>query len=115
MDNFDKLPYFFDEGLKLIAFCPLCEANLNPVKARIIESNDDLNLVHIQCHKCQGYILALMLKTQTGLSSIGLVTDLSFNDVFRFKDRQHIEADEVIEAHQALKRKDIVKQIMDLK
>jgi len=113
MENLDKFPYFFDEGLKLIAYCPLCDASITPQKAKIVESRDDLHLVHIQCQKCQGYILALMLKTAGGLSSIGLITDLNFNDVFKFKDGQKIEADEVLKIYQALNKKDIVKQILE--
>lgn len=115
MENIDKFPYFFDEEVKLIAYCPLCEADLNPVKAKVVEGKEDLHLVHIQCNKCKGYILALVMKTTNGLSSIGLITDLNYNDVARFKDKEIINDDEVIKIHKLFNKKGVVKQILDTK
>ena len=110
MADFNKYPYFFGEEIKLLASCPLCEADLNPVKAKIVECKEDLNLVHIQCHKCKGFILALVLKTGTDLSSIGLITDLDFNDVVKFKDEEKISADYVIRIYQFLKINNLTKE-----
>ncbi|HDQ23071.1 MAG TPA: hypothetical protein ENN28_03840 [Candidatus Uhrbacteria bacterium] len=112
MDNFGKLPYFFDEEIKMVAYCPLCDSDLNPLKARVVEGKNDLNLVHIQCHKCKSFMLALILKTASGISSLGLITDLNFNDVYKFKDKAEISADEMINIHKALKNKDFAGQVI---
>ena len=95
MENFDKFPYFSDEEVKLIAYCPFCESDLNPVKAKVVDDKDDSQLIHIQCNNCKGFILALLTKTVSGLSSIGLITDLTFEDVFQFKDKARLQADEI--------------------
>ena len=115
MEHSDKFPLEFNEEVKIIAYCPFCEADLNPIKAKIVESNNDLHLVHFQCNKCQGYILALVLKTAGGLSSIGLITDLTYSDVFRLKDSKPIKADKVIDIYKFFKQKDAVKQIIEIK
>ncbi|MBD3359640.1 MAG: hypothetical protein GF365_02965 [Candidatus Buchananbacteria bacterium] len=115
MENFDKYPYFSDEDVSMIAYCPFCESDLNPVKAKIIDDRDDSQLIHIQCNNCQGFILALLTKTANGLSSVGLITDLTFDDVFQFKNKLKLRADDIIEIHQALAsktKKNIVKQLI---
>ncbi len=112
MTNFEKFPYFFDEDLKLIAYCPLCDADLNPLQVKVIEDKQDSHLVHIQCPKCKGFILALVLKTATGVSSVGIITDLNFNDVYNFKDKVKMTADEIIDIHEAINKRSFVKQII---
>jgi hypothetical protein len=115
MENFDKSPYFSDEDLRIIAYCPFCESDLNPVKAKVIDDKEDSQLIHIQCNNCHGFILALLTKTMGGLSSVGLITDLTFDDVFQFKNKPKLQADDIIDIHLALtnkKNKDIVKQLI---
>ncbi len=112
MQNLDKFPAFFDEEVKIAAYCPLCDADLNPIKARIIEEKNDLYLVHIQCDKCKGFVLALVLRTENGLTSIGLITDLNFNDVYKFKNKDKISADEIIKLHKNFNKRNLVKEIL---
>lgn len=114
MENLDKFPYFFDEEVKMAAYCPLCDADLNPVQAKIVEGKDDLHLVHIQCNKCKGFILALVLRTANGLTSIGLITDLNFNDVYKFKNSDRLSADEIIKLHKYFNKKNLVKEILEI-
>lgn len=113
MENSDKFPYFSDEEVKLIAYCPFCESDLNPVKAKVIDDRDDSQLIHVQCNTCKGFILALLTKTAAGLNSIGLITDLTFDDVFQFKNKERLQADDVIAIHQTLANKNIIKQILN--
>ena len=115
MEELDKFPYFFEEGMRLIAHCPLCEAKLNPIRAELIEEREDMNIVHIQCTKCKGSLLVVLVQTNVGMSSVVMVSDLSYGDVCSFKQKGSISADQVIEIHQALQDKDAVKQILALK
>lgn len=112
MNDFENQPSFFDEEVKIIAFCPLCDADLNPIKAKIVEDNENMHLVHLQCNKCKGYILAVVLRTVNGLSSVGLITDLNYNDVYNFKGQEKISAEDVLNIHQEFNSKNIVKQII---
>ncbi len=114
MENFDKFPYFSNEDVKIIAYCPFCDADLNPVKARIIETNEDMQLVHIQCNKCSTFILALLMKTANGLTSVGMITDLNFNDVAKFKEVSSLSADQIINLHKTFSKKDISQKLLEI-
>lgn len=87
------------EVLRLISYCPLCEAVYSPLKARVLEEREDAHLLHIQCSSCHSSIVALVLSSAIGITSVGLVTDLTGDDVLRFKDEQALSADEVLALH----------------
>jgi hypothetical protein len=93
---------FFDEGVKLISYCPLCEMSYNPQEARVLGEKDDSHLLHIQCGNCSNAIIALVLISSVGVSSVGLVTDLSYDDVKRFKEAPIVSTDDVIDVHAVL-------------
>ena len=97
--------HFSPEGLKLISKCPLCQEQYQPFQASIVEEKEDAQLVHIQCRKCQSAIVALIINGQLGLTSVGLITDLTSVDVEQFKDAQTITEDDVFEAFAQLKRR----------
>ncbi len=93
---------FFDEGVKLISYCPLCESSYNPQQARVLGEKEDSHLLHIQCGNCANAIIALVLISSAGVSSVGLVTDLVFDEVNRFKQAAMVSTDDVIETHHLL-------------
>ena len=92
----------WNEGLKLVSFCPVCETRYNPMEARLLGERGDTHLLHVQCRKCQHSILALVLVNQVGASSVGLLTDLSYEDVLRVKVERPISVDDVIAVHEML-------------
>ncbi len=94
---------FFDEGVKLISYCPLCEMSYNPQEAKVLGEKEDSHLLHIQCGNCSNAIIALVLISSVGVSSVGMVTDLAFEEVNRFKDAVPVSTDEVIEMHHLFK------------
>ena len=76
------------------------------MEARVIDEREDTHLMHIRCKKCSHAILALVLTTGMGVSSMGLLTDLTFDDVVKFRDAEPITVDEVIGFHTLLERDD---------
>ena len=87
----------------MISYCPLCETNYNPMEARVLGEKEDGHLLHIRCKKCWNSILALVLVSNVGVSSVGLITDLTFEDVRKFCDRTtEVTVDDVIEVHNLL-------------
>lgn len=92
----------WNEGLKLVSFCPVCETRYNPMEARLLGEQGETHLLHVQCRKCQHSILALVLVNQVGASSVGLLTDLSYEDVLRVKVGSHVSVDDVIAVHEML-------------
>ena len=93
---------YFDEGVKLISYCPLCEMSYNPQEAKVLGEKEDSHLLHIQCGNCSNAIIALVLISSVGVSSVGMVTDLAHHEVTRFKDAPAISTDDVIEMHHLL-------------
>lgn len=115
MDELEKFPFFHDEGIRLVSSCPLCDAKLSSAKAQLIEERDDMSLVHIQCTKCKTALLVVVVNTQMGVSSVVLITDLSFEDVLTFREVPGVTADDVIALHQTIRDKNFVKKILALK
>ncbi|HBZ36499.1 MAG TPA: hypothetical protein DEO26_02115 [Candidatus Veblenbacteria bacterium] len=90
---------FSSDALRLISYCPLCEASYNPLRAKVLEERGDAHLLHIQCASCGSLVVALLFNSMSGPTSIGLVTDLTSDDVLRFKDQSIVKVDEVIDLH----------------
>lgn len=97
-----RSPQFSQESLRLISYCPVCDTSYNPMEARVIDERDDTHLMHIRCKKCAHSILALVHVSGTGVSSMGLLTDLTFDDVLKFRDAERITMDDVIAFHHSL-------------
>lgn len=92
--------HFSPEGLKLISRCPLCSEPYRPFQASIVEEKEEAQLLHLECDKCHCNMVALIVSGQMGLTSVGLITDLTSEDVERFKDAQPLSQDRVIDAFQ---------------
>jgi len=94
-----KPHHLSNEVLKLISYCPLCEASSNSLRARVLEERDEAYLLYLQCANCGSSIVALVLNSGLGITSVGLVTDLTGDDVLRFKDEGAIKSDDVLTFH----------------
>jgi hypothetical protein len=90
--------HFSPEGLRLISKCPLCAEQYQPFQASIVEEKAEAQLVHIQCRRCESSIVALLVNGQLGLTSVGLITDLTSSDVERFKDASPITEADIFQA-----------------
>ena len=96
-------PSFYQDGLRMISYCPLCESSYNPMEAKVLGEKEDGHLLHIRCKKCWNSILALVLVSNAGVSSVGLVTDLTFEDVVKFREKpSDVSVDDVISVHELL-------------
>jgi len=102
--NNKRSPLFFDENLKLVSYCPLCDSHYNLMEAKVLEERDDANLIYIRCRKCQSSILALVLNNPLGVSSVGLVTDLSADEVMKYRQVTDVTEDDVLETHELLQK-----------
>jgi len=107
-------PYLPNEGLRLISYCPLCNTHYNPLSAKVLEERDDAHLIHIECRKCGSLIVALVLTGGLGISSVGLVTDLTSDDVLRFKDSDGITPNDVIELHEVMQSTEMLDHLRRL-
>ena len=102
---------FGHDGLRIVSYCPLCEAEFNPMEARVLGEDGETHLLHVRCRSCANAILALVLVTKTGVSSVGLVTDLSYDDVVKFKAEGNVSIDDVLAVHGALESADLLAKV----
>lgn len=93
---------FFQENLKLVSYCPLCETHYNPMEAKILEDRGDAHLIHIQCQQCRSLIIVLLTANANGVTSVGMVTDLTADDVLRLRQGKSVSEDDILDFHQLL-------------
>lgn len=101
----------WQKSLKLISECPVCNKIYGQKSSKKFIDRDGSHLVHVTCHKCQAYFLAIIMEIGRGSSLIGLVTDLSFNDVSRLYGQNKITLDEVINSHKFIFSKQFNKKV----
>lgn len=87
------------EGLKLVSSCPVCETRYNPTDAHVLGQDAETHLLHLHCKKCQHTLLAFVLVNHVGASSLGFLTDLSYEDVLQFRTNTPVVINDVLEMH----------------
>ena len=85
-----------------IIFCPLCSKDYTPDNMRIVEQAGETILGHSQCPKCRGAILSLLFSDFIGVTLVGLVTDLDYQDALRLKESAPIDEDDILDVYQLL-------------
>ncbi|MFA5076695.1 MAG: hypothetical protein WC480_04770 [Patescibacteria group bacterium] len=93
-----------EENIKIVSRCPMCSSYYNPLDAKVLDQRDNASLVYIRCHQCQCSILALILSTPLGINTVGLVTDLTPEEVTKYKSVEDISEDDVLEIYQLLQK-----------
>ena len=88
------------QGLRLVSYCPVCDMRSKSMNARTLAAQGETKLMHIQCHKCANAFLAFVLVNQVGASSVGILTDLGYEDVVRFRSTKDVSVNDVIAAHE---------------
>ncbi len=102
MKSESKQPIFSNESIRVVSYCPVCNTPYNPLSAKILDEKEDAHLLHIQCKKCGSSIVALVLASGLGISSIGLLTDLTDDDAIRFKKGFRISANDILDIYESL-------------
>lgn len=98
----------WQEALKFINKCPVCGAHYEPDRAKIFAEKDQANLVHISCVECRGNFIAMIIVMTQGISTIGMVSDWTFEDASRLHLFEPISIDELIEGRQTINEKNLI-------
>lgn len=101
-DGFEK----FDEQLKIISQCPVCDTKFSAKRSQILEDRGEEHLIYLHCQKCLNSVVAVIRFGAQGITSVGMVTDLSYDDVLRLKDAPPVQIDDVLDLHEALQKLD---------
>lgn len=102
------------ESIKLMRFCPLCKNEFGEEAVRILEQNNAMNLLHITCPRCLGAMLALVLITNLGMSSVGVMTDLDADDVIKLYNKKSISEDDLFDFHYFVKSSGAIERAFSL-
>lgn len=95
-----------DEGNHIISRCPLCNAGYRMEDAQMVEATDDSSMVYVECPRCKSSIVAVVAMSGMGMVSLGMVTDMTREDVERFRMAPSVSSNELLEMIQLLKRSD---------
>ena len=99
MTKDSQQPMPIQEGLRLMNQCPVCKGAYRADQKNILEERNSAHLVHITCPHCLNSIVAVIVTTPIGLSSVGMLTDLTAEDVSRLSHRSSLSADEFFACH----------------
>lgn len=86
----------------LTSYCALCNASFTPQEVSVIGEGDRTQLLHVSCNHCASSIVLLLLMSELGSGSVGLITDLTEADVHQFKDAEPISTDDVLDLYRFL-------------
>ena len=90
------------QGIRVVSNCPICGSRYKSEQTKVLEERGDAHLIHVQCQRCRGSVVAVIVRSPIGLNSVGLVTDLTADDVLKFKDNAAITENDCLQIHQIL-------------
>ncbi|MFH0853579.1 MAG: hypothetical protein V1853_04210 [bacterium] len=96
---------------QVISHCPICQSFYYPSAARVLVQNEEAHLIHLECTKCGCAVLAIIMINMLGVSSVGLLTDCTPEDVMRFSLSERVDTDDLINLHQWLQKNLLSKYI----
>ncbi|MFC1721424.1 hypothetical protein ACFL0Z_00740 [Patescibacteria group bacterium] len=88
-----------DSEVKLVSACPLCRKQYKLDEAYIVDEQQGAYLLHTECKNCGSSIVATLVAGRHAVSSMGLVTDLTSEDVSKFMESETVTCDDVIDCH----------------
>lgn len=88
-----------------LLFCPVCNKKHTNENIRTVAAKGQVMVVHITCIHCNSLSLAMFSaqKLQESYVTMGMLTDLKFEEVLDMVKDGPITADEVLEINQTLR------------
>lgn len=101
-----------DGDLRVLTACPFCNTSYSIRAARVLAQKDDGHVVHIECRNCGGSIVALILAGGIGVQSVGVVTDLTREEVEKYSRQSAVKGDDVLAMHELMNGSSALQQIL---
>ena len=100
----------------LMAHCPVCQALYIKGSVRLLAERPHVRLFHSMCPMCHHGMLAYVIDAPSGISSVGLITDISGEDALKQMNLEIISAEECIAVHRLIleQSRDICRQLLDI-
>ena len=97
---------------KVMRECPVCTAGFDLEQIRTVESIKGSHVLHATCPTCLNSLIFLVGSTQLGIGLIGMVSDLTYDDSVRFRRKESLTEDDLIECYQALGESSALRQLL---
>lgn len=88
----------WQDVIKFLGKCPICKAEFIGNEGKVFAKKANANLVHINCGQCLNSLMLMVVAMGQGISSVSVITDLSYDDAKRLYDIGGITLDEALEA-----------------
>ena len=85
-----------------IIFCPLCDREYKPTNLQIVKQTGEIALAHSHCPHCEGAIMSILYQDMMGITLVGLVTDLNYQDAVRINKIATVGEDDVLELFESI-------------
>lgn len=89
---------------RIVSYCPLCNATFYPHRTSVIGDGERAQLLYASCSHCASAMVLLLLASETGMGTVGLVTDCTEYDIYSFQRTAAIATDDLIDLHTVLER-----------
>ncbi len=99
---------FSADTRRILGQCPICQQKRDTVEARVLEEEDGARLIHIRCRACGNSMVNLLVQDPNGLSAMGVLTDLSADDMVRAQHRSPVTEDDVLNTFARLKEEPFI-------
>jgi hypothetical protein len=101
------LPSNFNNNIiRLNVRCPICASVYDWQRLKILGERDNQVLTFIDCGTCSTAVLSILSLGPSGMTAQGLVTDLTFDEVFGLDERPDITTNDALDMHEALDEND---------
>jgi len=78
--------------------CPVCNASRKYLSyVPLVQKS----IIHITCKKCLGNVLAFLSHNDMGVTTVGIVTDLSVSEAQKFMSSESVNFKDVLALHEA--------------
>jgi len=100
--NFDKAK---NSLFQIPETCPHCSHKFNKAEASINRHKGDSVLIHFTCPNCKISVISSIFLNNSGIMTVGMLTDLSKEDLGMLKSNSTITVDDVIDMHEYIEEK----------
>lgn len=92
-------------NLEILLGCAACGKKNSQSSIRVVSARQNSLLIHSHCSHCESSSLAIISKgavdQQQGVVSMGVLTDLDYDEACQLLDKEPISIDEVLDVHES--------------
>jgi len=88
---------------RFLGRCPICDRKFSSRRALLLDKYEGMQTVYIECRKCGSSVVLGVARNIPGIvTTIGMLTDMTREDIERISNMKPITADDVLEMHKCL-------------